>query len=164
MLSYAAKAHNMRIVCAWLAHATAISPNVRTRRGRLLAASAFALAKFSFELDCSERFPDPGHLQIMVSFGYDFIHTYIAMHNEAASRGLRRYSTIPKLHAFMHCLDDMQLLEHSARYHTCYREEDFVGRVGKIAAACSARNVGLRVLERWWLGIAVRLRHTVVLE
>ena len=160
MLSYAAKAHNMRVVSAWLSDECQNSPDMQTRRGRLRASCCFAFANFSFELDTSARHLDdhPLHLQRIVQNGYDFIYAYLELNRQAARRRLKRYAVTPKMHAFMHCLDDMQALQYSARYHTCYREEDFVGRASAIATSCSARNVGLRCLQRWWMGIVLRLK------
>lgn len=160
MLSYAAKAHNMRVVSAWLSDECQNSPDIRQPRGRLRASCCFAFANFSFELDISARHLDehPLHLQRIVQNGYDFIYAYLELNRRARRMHLKRYAVTPKLHAFMHCLDDMQALQYSARYHTCYREEDFVGRVSAIATSCNARNVGLRTLQRWWLGIVLRLR------
>ena len=159
MLSYAAKAHNTRIVCAWLAEACMSSPDVTTFAGRLRASCNFSFAQFSFLLDCSRRYLDeqPVHMQNMISAGYDFFYAYRALHVRARRLHIKRWALIPKFHAFMHCLEDMMVLCYSARYHTWYKEEDFVGCMGRIAAACHASAVGLRTLQLWWLGIRIRL-------
>ena len=164
MISYAAKAHNMRVVTAWLADECRQSPDARTFQGRLRASCTFALAEFQFLLDCSPRFLDtePVRLAELVKNGYDFLHTYFALHRRAKRLHVKRWPCVPKHHAFMHCIEDMVGLQYSCRFHTCYREEDFVGCIAKIAQACHRKTVGLRTLQRWHMGLQIRLQELQV--
>ena len=74
-------------------------------------------------------------------------HKRLANACEAAS--VWRYKTRPKIHIFYHLLVDVKETRRNPRAWWSFKEEEFMGRVAKIASEVHAVTLSNRTLERW---------------
>jgi hypothetical protein len=101
----------------------------------------------------ADQFVDSGNL---------FLACYVHLAADAVRQGRRTFKLRPKLHAFHHIvlrIETRQSLQ-NPRFHQNFMDEDFVGRMCKLARSTHQRTVAARSLQRWLLMLAVRWHLT----
>ena len=79
------------------------------------------------------------------------LNAYRWLCHESLGRGFNYYPMKPKCHLWDHTLRDSCRHRLSATTHWCFCDEDFIGRIKKLAARCHLRTMAYRVLQRWTL-------------
>ena len=68
-----------------------------------------------------------------------------------------RFPLKPKHHMFSHCMQECISSRLNALSHLCFTDEDFIGRVKKVARICYLSNMGQAVLDKWTMRYFVSL-------
>ena len=144
------KAMNSRICMSWVAHISAMQSRGpgATAYQQQRATMMHHLASYQQLMDLQPEFLSEEIAGAMYTHGYEFLFQYcgIAAQNRAA--GFPRYNFVVKFHRFCHMLD--WLIEHEVnpKYYQCYHDEDYVGKMSKIASGTHRATMPLRVLQR----------------
>jgi hypothetical protein len=123
--------------------------------GNLLKANALSLAKFVDTLDCAGPWLSDDEVVKAQGAGKLWLQSYktLALHALAANQ--RLWYIIPKHHyIYHHILDLTNKL--NPRCLMTWLDEDFMGKISRLARRCSRRTVSLRVLQRYLLFISNR--------
>ena len=145
------KAMNSRVCLAWLDHFSSIRMNARTENSscmELMASCLHHLATFQYHLDIFPEFLDIEQRQSLYDSGYQFLFLYCHLAHENERLGRARYNYVPKFHAFCHLLDVIMDQGLNIRFYQCYFDEDYIGKVGRIAAATHKLAMPVRTLQR----------------
>ena len=91
-----------------------------------------------------------------------FLLEYTWLSNWAREQNLYRYSVVPKFHYLVHLVDSARAC--NPRFLWCYRGEDFVGRMSRLAHACLCGTppfkVGHAMMAKYAVAMHLRLtRH-----
>ena len=117
----------------------------------LQAVCAWALHQFGFILDSHGLFLSDYAAERVETSGLLYLQCYVRLAESALAMSRPRYKLRPKVHSF-HCETLLKLRGGSRvnpRFHSCFNDEDYVGRccsVGK--QACHPNTMARRVLER----------------
>lgn len=84
--------------------------------------------------------------------------SYLALARRASEQNEFMWALPPKFHAHTHIIDDVKTDMLNPKYWHCFADEDFVGHIGKLSAACHPSTQALETLIRYLAG--VRLRWT----
>lgn len=85
-------------------------------------------------------------------FGMTFLKSYSRLGIQSVLSGSRRWKYLPKLHVFLHLCEDMLQSKQNCRHHHCFRDEDHIGLLKRLA--CRVHKGPLfefRILTRWLL-------------
>ena len=142
---------NSRICIAWLDSFCTQRVNARDGSSeymKLFASCLKHVATFQYHLDVWPEFLDTAQRESLYDSGYQFIVQYchLAKENERLRRP--RYHFVPKFHAFCNMLDDIRELGLNIRYYQCYADEDYIGKVGQVAASTHKLAMPKRVVQR----------------
>lgn len=86
------------------------------------------------------------------NYGFSFLKTYQRLGVESVLNGSRRWKYIPKLHVVHHLLEDMKFSLVNCRFTHCFKDEDNVGLVKRLAVRVHKGNLfEYRILTRWLL-------------
>ena len=140
------KAHNCRVILAWLAEVCRTV--VGAPRDRLRARAFFHLAAFCHMVDLQPVQLDPVVAREMADHGSQFLACYYALARDALTAGELLYAVKPKLHQFEHLCDGIRAELKNPRFFWNYGGEDFLGRIVTIARMCHRATVASRCLER----------------
>ena len=86
---------------------------------------------------------------------YVSLTAYKALCGESLRLGRNYYPMKPKCHIFDHAMRDAFRHRLSPTSHWCFADEDFIGRVKKMAMKTHLKSLALRVLQRWLLRVWV---------
>ena len=153
-----AKAHNVRIVIAWLADKKFLLRE-KSEYERIRATCCWGIADFFY---CMEQFPrylSDAHVARFIKAGFSvavaaaagiaaaataaaaaaaaadgwqgeaFLSCNVDLCRRAISRGVPLYFVAPKHHPFSHMLAEIQTERANHRFQWCFCDEDFIGRV-----------------------------------
>ena len=71
----------------------------------------------------------------------------------------RRYTKVPKMHAFMHLLEHMEVTRINPRNLWCFADEDYVGRISRVGQAsvrgAGSYGVGRSLIPKYTRGMAL---------
>eukprot|EP00969_Alexandrium_andersonii_P108821 4801190-Alexandrium_andersonii.AAC.1 len=81
--------------------------------------------------------------QEAVLFGCNFLRA------EANDLGTARWGLLPKHHQLLELLVHARSSKLNPAYHSCWADEDFVGRVSRLAKACHPDNMSAATVRRW---------------
>ena len=86
------------------------------------------------------------------SYGMSFLQSYSRLGIQSVLSGSRRWKYIPKLHVFLHLCEDMLHTKLNCRHTHCFRDEDHVGLIKKLAAKVhKGPLIEFRILTRYLL-------------
>ena len=142
---------NSRICVAWLDHfcTDRVNGNPESEEYfKLMASCLHHLAMFQHHLDVYPEFLHREQRQSLYDSGYQFLFLYCHLAKENEVRQLHRYHFVPKFHAFCHLLDVILEQGINIRYYQCYADEDYIGKIGKVAASTHKLAMPVRVLQR----------------
>ena len=88
--------------------------------------------------------------------GKAYLYAYQKLACISLDRGEFEWKIRPKHHYFCHLLEQVESSSANPRFTQCFIDEDFVGRMAKLAKACKPQTASLRVLQRWLLMVASR--------
>lgn len=121
---------------------------------RFQAVCAWCLHQFGCVLDASPLWLTESTARQIDAVGMLYLQTYMKLAEKALAESRPRYRLRPKAHAF-HCEVLCKLRGGSRsnpRYHSCFNDEDFVGRSCRIGRqACHPNTMARRILERLML-------------
>ena len=127
---------------------------------RAPAVLAWAITKYGVLLDHSELWLTPEAAAASVEFADLFILLYLKLAAQALSEKRPRYKIRPKFHSFF--CEIVNRTRSGSKLNPrcvgCNNEEDFVGKIcGVIKGAVHPASLGRRVLQRFVLGLNMRL-------
>lgn len=74
-------------------------------------------------------------------------------------KGELKWAIRPKFHMAAHLfLEDIAKYKYNPRFFHTFVDEDQIGRVMKLALACSAQKRAKQVVERWLLGFCLKVK------
>ena len=81
-----------------------------------------------------------------------FLTAYESLARLNVAKGIQRFKLIPKMHILMHLGEDCAHFLYNCRYHHCYRDEDMVGVMKRLAEAVhKGPLMEFRILTRYLL-------------
>lgn len=145
------KAHNMRIVTAWLADETQLAADLASPHGQKRAALAYLQGDFLTAIESEVKYLSQDHalLQRILSSGYGMLFMLNDLANDMINSRRNLYHITPKFHQFVHLLMDVAHDMINPRTYQGYADEDFVGRIVEIAKMVHRSVISLRVLDHW---------------
>lgn len=84
-------------------------------------------------LERSPRFMNQADADSTFGFGMKFVKTYERLAILSVMRNSRRWKFIPKLHIYVHLLEDVKHTRANCRFFHCFRDEDFMGLCKRLA-------------------------------
>ena len=156
-----AKAANNLQITRWLAHEAHISyladPTNDHKKVRSIALASFVHV---FALCQGKLWLSDGDVDQLEQARYAGLTAYKALCEHSLQEGRNYFPMKPKNHLCDHTLRDSMRTRLSPCSFWCFSDEDFIGRMKKIAQKCHLRSLSLRVLQRWsirlWLTITKR--------
>jgi hypothetical protein len=145
------KAMNSRVCIAWLDHFCTYRVNANASCSeymRLMTSTLHNLATFQYYLDVMPEFLDEQQRHLVWDAGYQFLFGYCHLAKENSVLLRARYNFVPKFHAFCHLLDLIMEQGINIRYYQCYADEDYIGKVGRIAASSHRLAMPVRTVQR----------------
>ena len=148
-------------LCSRLAFlADYISAVLAVKELRAPGVLAWAITKYGVLLDHCDLWLTPEEASLSVEFADLFVVLYLKLASKAINDKRPRYKIRPKYHSFF-----CEILSRTRsgsklnpRYVGCNNEEDFVGKIcGVLKGAVHPASLGRRVLERFLLGLNMRL-------
>ena len=143
------KAHNAMLVCRFRAsvrHGSSVG-DLR------LQTALLAWQEVQDIMRDADSFLTVQQARAPVHAGVSFMKAWSVLHLESASaRPMRfRFQTKPKHHMWQHCIHFAAASRRNPRAFWCYRHENFVGQMSRIAGRAHVATANRRVLERWLL-------------
>lgn len=156
-LVFKGKAWNTRCVPAWIAEVTRENTHLDGSHGDMRASCMYALAAWFNALEKNgPRSLDVQSAENISGHGLDFLRCYGTLAKKSREKTLRHFWVLkPKHHRMHHICKDVLKDKYSPRGYACWRDEDFVGHVKKIAAKVHPKNLSDRVLFRWRVRLGV---------
>jgi hypothetical protein len=120
-------------------------------------------AWFTAMENCKQVFFDPAGKDSFLSSGKTMLASYHWLAGHWLSRNALRWPLRPKMHAVHHILRDVQTDDRCPKRYGTIMDEDFLGKVVKVAAKCHRRTVAAGVMFRYivnltrhWSGVGRR--------
>ena len=117
---------------------------------------AFAYAKLLHILDCADRWLSDDERADVAHHGRVFLLSYGWLAREATDNCMALWKVRPK----HHCVDEMleRIRESGAnpRWQHCFAEEDFAGKISKLASKIHRGVVSWRIVDRYLMYLSVR--------
>jgi hypothetical protein len=153
------KAAHVRVMIPFIAEKV-LELHPPTFEGKLVGTMIWALADFCQCLDRAGKWLSDDETKRALSSGTLYLTSYQAL---AAANLIRRrcnYKVRPKLHYFAHqILRQIETSRLNPRHLHCFGDEDFIGRIARLAKLTSGQTTSLRTLQRYLLYIALRWEH-----
>lgn len=86
------------------------------------------------------------------------MNSYVALAAEALQNNELIWALRPKLHAMSHVILGVEADSRNPKYFSCFLDEDFLGKVVKVAAKCHRVTVCGAVLQRYLVRMLRRWR------
>ena len=84
-----------------------------------------------------------------------FIRGYDKLARLCVQKNVSRFKLIPKMHICRHFAEDIVRFKYNIRYHHCYKDEDCVGIMKKLACKVHAGSLmEYRIICRWLLRVS----------
>ena len=116
--------------------------------GRTIAAAAWALCDFLWQLDGQGTFVDENLIPEVCVCARFFLESYHALHF-AAWPQQALFLMRPKLHAFHHIICMLETTGLNPVRASCFRDEDWLGKFKKTSARCHGKTVHFKSLARY---------------
>ena len=112
-----------------------------------------------FEQVCARngRFLPPAEIELVAAHVEKALLAQHALKAEANSQDSLTWHLLPKNHMMTHLAFDFVVRSAvNPRRVTNYSDEDFVGRIKRIARACHGASAGMRIMHRYIILVATR--------
>ena len=114
--------------------------------------AARAICGWFDAVERAKRFLTQDEATTIYNFGMTFLKTYHRLSMMSVLSGVRRWKVIPKLHILMHLNEDAFHKRVNPRATHCFRDEDNVGLVKRLAIRVHKGPLfEYRILTRWLL-------------
>ena len=138
------KAAHTKTLTIWCADAS--YHHCEGEHGRLRRACTWGLANYLYVLDTGGEVLSNHQVDEAVYSAQVFLRTYQQLAVNAVKKEMALWKTRPKGHYFAHMVDAMQASHMNPKSVHAFGDEDFIGRVTRIASATHGRTVHLRTL------------------
>ncbi len=105
------------------------------------------------------QFFDETHQRHKVAVGTLFMNTYVGLAGKAVQAGVRLWRIRPKLHILHHVILEDRPSRQNPHFHSTWMDEDWIKRTMRITRATHKRSAPLVSLQRWLLGLQVKLEE-----
>ena len=154
-----AKAANNLQIAKWLGHEAHLShlndPDNDHKKIRSIALASFV---HIFAVSQGKLWLSDVDVVELERARYASLTAYKALCDHSLQENRNYFPMKPKCHLCDHAVRDSKRTRLSACSHWCFSDEDFIGRVKKLAQRCHLRSVSLRVLQRWSIRLWMTLR------
>ena len=154
----ASKAWNTRVLVAWLASK---SGDLATRavdnadHASMIALHMWSLHDFFLSMEeVKSQFFSESQADRCVSAGNHVVSSYGWLAREATNKKQLLWPIRPKVHALCHIIMYVQATRRNPKYTGCMIDEDFLGRVIRVAGKSSRRSASTNVLWRYIIRVA----------
>ena len=153
-----AKAHNCRVLIAWVSSKCESCADRDGDRGRVRATMAWSLADWCWRVDQHTHWALPVELaETLYQRSQTFLLTYQFMSKWALSQGKRLYAWKPKHHYFEHLNMTVRRERLNPKFLWNYAEEDLIGSAIDIASRVHRLTASARTLDRYYLALGLAL-------
>jgi hypothetical protein len=151
------KAADVRVIILWLAHTLpAHGPEYQS-----IACCIAHLGHFIQKLSTSGMLLSCADAAEMRDHGIGFVRTYVRLAHFHVNNQSTLYKVRPKLHYCHHMFRNIKAL--SPNFGSCFMNEDYMGKIARIAARTHRRTTGLRVLQRFRFSLAREIyKHNLI--
>ena len=146
-----AKAAQIKMVLLFLADETAlaVSSELHTDDEIALAAGCFcALAAWIHCLDHAGIILTDRQKSNCLHYGRVHLQMYKALALRAVETGAKRWKVRPKMHYLDHTMREVQS-GLNPRFFQCFLDEDYIGKIIRIASRCHRSKISINVLRRY---------------
>ena len=153
-----AKAHNCRVMLAWMADLTSECSNDGSTHPQLRATAAWALADFCAQCDAHRHWKlsvdlaDLLHSQIM-----SFLYCYKRLATLALANRMPLWAWKPKHHYMEHFADTLKVERLHPRLLWNFAEEDVIGLAIGVASGTHRSTIVERTMDRLYIRMALAL-------
>ena len=122
---------------------------------RLALAACNAMCVFFDRMERSKRYLTPQEGDELYGAAVTFTQAVEKLATLNVRRKVQRFKLIPKHHVVLHLGEDQKRFLYNARFHHCYRDEDMVGLMKRLAVAVhKGPLMEMRILTRWLLRLS----------
>ena len=151
------KAAHVKIIVRFLADFTYHrTTSACGEHAKVRATMLWALSDFLHTLDTSPQFMSLEQVERAARSAQTWQSCYQWLSAEALANAAPLWKMRPKAHYIAHQLVDMQATRENPRHQMCFVDEDFLGKVKRLASKCGKATVTRRALQRYILYMAVR--------
>ena len=119
---------------------------------RLALAACNAMCVFFDRMERSKRYLTPQEGDDLYTAAFTYTQAVEKLATLNVQRKVQRFKLIPKNHVVLHLGEDQRRYLYNARFHHCYRDEDMVGLMKRLAVAVHKGTLmEMRILTRWLL-------------
>ena len=159
VLSGKVRAAQTKIVHSFVTHLV-LKRCTGTKESKLRATCLWAASNFYHILDTSDRFLTEAQAKRAYSAGSLYLLCYQKLAHLSVSRGDTLWKIRPKHHYFLHMIKSMYASRWNPRFHSCYMDEDFIGRIARLNRLTHRLRAQCRTPQRYLKYIAVRWERT----
>ena len=141
------KAKNCEFVLRWLVEKT--KQDHSSQHKKTVAAAVWSLNEFFTGMREADRFLTDAEIDRLEGAGKLFCLAYQNLSMHAHRRGVLMWNVVPKMHFFCHIIDDLRKERVNPRFNHCFCDEDFVGRIARIAGVTHRNSMNRRTLDRY---------------
>lgn len=145
----------MKAVCAFAAE-LAYQHNSGTIHDKVRSVCAYSYAKLLHVWDLADRWLDAEEVAESLEVGRIFLMTYGWLAAEATRDIKALWKVRPKHHYVDEMIERIRETHMNPRHQHCFMEEDFAGKLSKLAKKCHRGTVCVRSIERYLLYLTVR--------
>jgi hypothetical protein len=150
------KAHIIKVVCMWLAVELRTASFFGGEEVVRAALCSYHLASWLHITSIAGWILTEAQASQAHYHGRMYIKTYKVLAMRAAAVRIMRWPVRPKLHCLDHTFRDSLKNHRNPMFWTCFNDEDFMGRIKKLAAKCHGGRRAERVLQRYNVMLAWR--------
>ena len=151
-----AKAANCLNVCRWLTEVT--SSQTHSEMAQVRACCWWEFCQAITILQGEPMWVRDGAIAPLQQAHILSLNSYNWLSWHCGQQGIHRYPSKPKQHMYDHCLRDVMPTRVNAVWHLCFSDEDFIGKMKRIAAGTHFQTMGERCLERWCMRYFANIR------
>jgi hypothetical protein len=145
----------MKSICVFAAH-LAKRYQSDTTHDKVRAVCAYAYAQLLHIWDLADRWLDAQEVADSLFYGRVFLQSYGFLGAEATRLGTVIWKIRPKHHFIDEMLERIRETHMNPRHQHCFMEEDFAGKLSRLARKCHRLTVCVRSIERYLLFITIR--------
>lgn len=145
------KAADVRLAVLWLADDVSRRDFRTEEVSKAVNHCVLALAQYIHVVARADVLMSPDEAQAAHHTGSQFVRWYLHCAWLFAAKGQTLFKTRPKLHYFWHVCQQLgpSASRLNPNVHSCFMDEDMVGRVSRVASRTHRRTTALRSLERF---------------
>lgn len=133
-------------------------------RAHALILEAFAgMARFVEVMDVTGEVPSLAEALVFRDSAAQFSRSYAALNEWSTAAARRLFPITPKFHMFLHMARAAKHL--NPKYHWCFKAEDYVGRISRIAASVAhgvkSTKISLKLADKYRHLLHLRLKRPV---